>query len=177
MEAFRQTLNVFYNYADPLLGLGVEAKDLSFTQISLRGVIVLLTSLAIIRIGNKRSLAEKTAFDAVLIVILASVLARAINGSGPFFATIGGSLVMVLLHRLMGWVAGRSHAFGLIIKGQPATLVRNGEIVPKEMRRNSISIHDLEEDLRSSAATDDLGKIRLAMLERSGEISFIKNED
>ncbi len=177
METFRHALIVFNSYAAPLLGIGVQSKDLTFGQVSLRGVIVLLVSLAIIRTGNKRSLAEKTAFDAVLIVILASVLARAINGGGPFFATLGGSLVMVLLHRLMGWIAARSHAFGMIIKGRPAVLIRNGEIVPEAMRRNSISTHDLEEDLRSSAATDDLRKIRLATLERSGEISFIKNED
>jgi uncharacterized membrane protein YcaP (DUF421 family) len=176
MEAFRHALSVFNSYAGPLLGIGVESKDLTFAQVSLRGVVVLLVSLAIIRTGNKRSLAEKTAFDAVLIVILASVLARAINGSGPFFATLGGSLVMVLLHRFMGWIAARSHAFGIIIKGRPAALVRNGEVVRDEMRRNSISIHDLEEDLRSSASTEHLRKIRLATLERSGEISFIKNQ-
>jgi uncharacterized membrane protein YcaP (DUF421 family) len=176
METFTHALNVFHGYAGLWLGLGIESKDLSFAQIALRGVIVLLVSLAIIRIGNQRSLAERTAFDAVLIVILASVLARAVNGSAPFFATIGGSLVMVLLHRLMGWVAARSHSFGILIKGQPAVIVENGRIVLKEMRRNSISIHDLEEDLRSSAATEDLNKIRVARIERSGAISFIKKE-
>src|ERR1700759_1137781 len=125
----------------------MESKDLSFSQIALRGAIVLLVSLAIIRIGNQRSLAERTAFDAVLIVIVASVLARAVNGSAPFFATVGGCLVMVLLHRLRGWIAARSHSFGILVKGQPAVIVENGRIVWEEMRRNSISIHDLEEDL------------------------------
>jgi uncharacterized membrane protein YcaP (DUF421 family) len=176
MEAFKQLISVFYNFVGPILGLGVESKDLTFLQISVRGVIILLTSLAIIRSGNKRSLAEKTAFDAVLIVILASVLARAINGNSGFFATIGGSIVMVLLHRLMGWIAARSHAFGILIKGQPAVVVRDGQILWEHMRRNSISVHDLDEDLHSNADTDDLTKIRIARLERSGSISFIKKE-
>jgi uncharacterized membrane protein YcaP (DUF421 family) len=44
------------------------------------------------------------------------------------------------------------------------------------MSRNHISKHDLEEDLRLSARTDDLSKIRIARVERSGDISFIKNE-
>jgi hypothetical protein len=42
-----------------------------------------------VRLSSKRSLAEKTAFDAVLLVIIASVLARAINRSAAFFPTIG----------------------------------------------------------------------------------------
>ncbi len=176
MEDFKSALNAFYNLAGPILGLNVEPKDLSFTQISIRGVIILLISLAIIRTGNKRSLAEKTAYDAVLIVILASVLSRAINGSAAFFATIGASIVMVLLHRMMGWIAARSHAFGIIIKGQPSVLVENGQVLWEKMRRHSISAHDLEEDLRSTAMTEDIGKIRIARLERSGAISFIKKD-
>lgn len=176
MEAVKTALNSFYNAVGPILGLNVEPKDLSFTQISLRGIIVLVVSLTVIRLGKKRSLAQKTAFDAVLIVILASVLARAINGSGPFFATLGGSLVMVGLHRLFGSIACRSHTFGLLIKGHPDVIVENGEIIWEQMRRNHVSKHDLQEDMRSSANTEDLGKIRIARVERSGSISFIKKD-
>ena len=89
----------FWDFVEPLLGLGAEPKDLTFLQISLRGVIVFLATLIMVRLGHKRSLSRKTAFDAVLIVILASVLSRAINGSAAFFATLGGGLVLVLLHR------------------------------------------------------------------------------
>jgi len=42
------------------------------------------------------------------------------------------------------------------------------------MRRNHISTHDLEEDLRLDAHIDDLSKVQLARVERSGNISFIK---
>ena len=56
-----------------LLGLGVEPKDLTLGQISLRGVIVFLVTLVTMRLGHKRSLSRKTPFDAVLLVILAAV--------------------------------------------------------------------------------------------------------
>jgi hypothetical protein len=88
-------MNAFYDFFGPILGLGAEPKDLTFVQISLRGVVVFLATLLMIRLGHKRSLARKTAFDAVLIVILASVLSRAINGSAAFFATIGGGFIIV----------------------------------------------------------------------------------
>jgi len=112
-------MNTFYDFVSPLLGLGVEPKDLTFLQISLRGIIVFLATLIMIRCGHKRSLARKTAFDAVLIVILASVLSRAINGSAAFFATLGASLVIVVVHRLLALVAYYSHGFGVLIKGHP----------------------------------------------------------
>ncbi|MDQ2825045.1 MAG: DUF421 domain-containing protein [Verrucomicrobiota bacterium] len=170
-------MNAFYDFVGPLLGLGAEPKDLTFSQISLRGVIVFLVTLLMVRLSTKRSLAEKTAFDAVLLVIVASVLSRAINGTAAFFASIGGGFILVLVHRSFGWVACRSHAFGKLIKGCPDVIVENGQPVLRAMRRNHISPHDLEEDLRLDAKVEDLSKVRIARVERSGDISFIKKAE
>src|SRR5437773_11235366 len=118
-------MNTFSQSIGALLGLGVEPKELTFLQVSLRGVIVFIVTLVMMRLSSKRSLAEKTAFDAVLIVIIASVLARAINGSAAFFPTLGAGFVLVILHRLLGAAAYYSHRFGILIKGKPAMLVQN----------------------------------------------------
>jgi uncharacterized membrane protein YcaP (DUF421 family) len=167
-------MSASWNSLQLLLGLGVEPKSLTFIQISVRGIIVLISALIMIRLGSKRSLAEKTVFDVALIVILASVLARPINGSAPFFPTLGCGFILVFLHRFFAWIACRSHAFGILIKGAPHVIVKNGEMDEKAMRRHNISKHDLEEDLRLRATTEDLSGIRVARLERSGDISFIK---
>jgi uncharacterized membrane protein YcaP (DUF421 family) len=168
-------MNTLSHFAEMWLGLGLEPKDLTFVQISLRGVIVINAALLMIRLGSKRSLAEKTVFDAVLIVTLASVLARTVNGGAPFFPTIGCGFVLVFLHRLFAWIACRSHLFGILIKGEPHVIVQDGKIHRDTMRRNQISKHDLEEDLRLNAHTEELAQIRVARIERSGDISFIKN--
>src|SRR5439155_6624902 len=167
-------MNAFWNFLETLLGLSVEPKDLTFIQISLRGIIIFLATLIMVRLGHKRSLAHKTPFDAVLLVILAAVLSRAINGSAPFFATIGGGAILVLLHRLFAHLAYHSHQFGILVKGTPDIIVHDGECDFQTMRRNHVSIHDLEEDMRLNGHIDDLSKVRLARVERSGDISFIK---
>jgi len=64
-----------------LLGLGSDAAGITFLQISLRGVVVFVAALVIVRCGDRRFLSQKTAFDAVLGFILASMLARAVNGT------------------------------------------------------------------------------------------------
>jgi uncharacterized membrane protein YcaP (DUF421 family) len=167
-------MNAFWNSFETLLGLGVEPKDLTFVQISLRGIIVFLVTLTTMRLGHKRSLSRKTPFDAVLLVILAAVLSRAINGSAAFFATLGGGVVLVVLHRLFAHLAYYSHGFGILVKGRHDTIVHDGECDFRMMRRNHISMHDLEEDMRLGAHIDDLSRVRLARVERSGDISFIK---
>src|SRR3954447_18453203 len=120
-------MNTFWNSSQTLLGLGIDPKDLTFVQISLRAVMVFLVALATVRVGHKRSLSRKTPFDAVLLVILAAVLSRAINGSAAFFPTLGGGVVLVLLHRLFARFAYYSHRFGILVKGRPDIIVRDGE--------------------------------------------------
>jgi uncharacterized membrane protein YcaP (DUF421 family) len=169
-------MNAIYHFCAPVLGLGVEPKELTFLQISLRGLIVFLATLVMIRFGHKRSLARKTGFDAVLMVILASVLSRAINGSAAFFATLGGGVVIVLVHRLFAFIAFHSHAFGVLIKGRPELIIDDGALILRAMRRNHISKHDVEEDMRLDARTEELNDICKGYVERSGDISFIKKE-
>jgi len=169
-------MNTFSELLQTLLGISTEAKELTFLQVSVRGVIVFIATLVMVRLSSKRSLAEKTAFDAVLVVIIGSMLSRAINGSAAFLPTLGSGFVLVLLHRLFGFTAFYSHAFGIVLKGKPAVLVQNGRLQHKNMLWNHISEHDLQEDMRLEAKTEDLSKIRTARVERSGDISFIKTE-
>jgi uncharacterized membrane protein YcaP (DUF421 family) len=169
-------MNTFSELLQTLLGISTEAKELTFLQVSVRGVIVFIATLVMVRLSSKRSLAEKTAFDAVLVVIIGSMLSRAINGSAAFLPTLGSGFVLVLLHRLFGFTAFYSHAFGIVLKGKPAVLVQNGRLQHKNMLWNHISEHDLQEDMRLEAKTDDLSKIKTARVERSGDISFIKTE-
>jgi uncharacterized membrane protein YcaP (DUF421 family) len=169
-------MNTFSELLQSLLGISTQPKELTFLQVSVRGVVVFIATLVMVRLSSKRSLAEKTAFDAVLVVIIGSMLSRAINGSAPFLPTLGSGFVLVLLHRLFGITAYYSHAFGILLKGKPAVLVQNGTLQHKNMLWNHISEHDLQEDMRLEAKTDDLSKIKTARVERSGDISFIKTE-
>jgi hypothetical protein len=64
--------------------------------------------------------------------------------------------------------------FGILVKGKPDVIVRDGQSDLAMMWRNHVSTHDLDEDMRLSAHTDDVSTIRVARVERSGDISFIK---
>ena len=174
LPRYNMCMNAFWSSLETLLGLGVDPRNLTFVQISLRGIIVFLVTLAAVRLGHKRSLSRKTPFDAVLLVILAAVLSRAINGSAAFFATLGGGVVLVVLHRLFAFLTFYSHRFGMLVKGRPDVIMRDGQSDVPMMWRNHVSMHDLDEDMRLSAHTDDLSNIRIARVERSGDISFIK---
>jgi uncharacterized membrane protein YcaP (DUF421 family) len=170
-------MNALQNFFLTFLGPDGKASELTLLHISLRSLFIFIIGLALVRIGDRRSLSEKTAFDAIFIVLIGSMLSRAINGTAPFFTTIAAGIVLMVIHRACAFGACKSHAFGKLLKGEPVTLVRNGKIDHAEMRRSLVSEHDLEEDLRLDARTEDVSTIASARLERSGDISFIKQEN
>src|SRR5437879_2496893 len=140
-------MNMYEGVKD-VLGLGLEPKDLSFVQVSLRGVIVFVASLAMVRLGNRRFLAKLSAFDAILGFILASMLARAVNGSSAFFPTLGGGFVVVGVHRLLTRLTVYSDPLGKLIKGTEDTVIKDGKLVHDVLKANDISPRDILEELR-----------------------------
>ena len=158
------------------LGLNEPAEALTFVQISLRGVIVFLTTLLAVRVGDRRFLSQKTAFDVVLGFILASMLARAVNGTAAFFPTLGSSFVLVLLHRGLAYWSRRSHTLGLLIKGRSDVLIRDGHLDEELARRRRLSKHDILEDLRLHGNVSDVSDVSLGVFERNGHITVVPRE-
>lgn len=158
---------------DTLLGLGQEPKSLTFLQVAVRGIMVFIIALIMVRLGDKRFLSKKTAFDAILGFILASMLARAVNGSAAFWPTLGGGFVLVGLHRLLAFLSRRSYRFGVLVKGTRDLVIRDGQIIQSGMRRNDLSEEDLLEDLRLHGNVDDPRQIKVAYAERNGDVSVV----
>jgi uncharacterized membrane protein YcaP (DUF421 family) len=169
-------MDAFQNFLQAIIGTDGQPKELTLLQLCVRALIIFVLGLAMVRVGDRRSLSEKTGFDTLFLVLIGAVLARAINGSAAFLTTIGCALFLMLVHRVFAFIAFRSHAFGKLIKGTAVTLITDGKVDWKMMKRHLVSKHDLEEDLRLNAATEDLEKIKVARLERSGDVSFIKKE-
>jgi uncharacterized membrane protein YcaP (DUF421 family) len=166
-------MNSIFNSINVLLGLGAQPQDLTFLQTSLRGVVVFLAALVMVRLGDLRFLSRKTVFDAILGFILASMLARAVNGSVAFFSTLGCGFVLVGLHKAMANLARRSHTFGNLVKGRCVQVVHDGIVDERAMRQHDLSEHDLVEDLRLNGNIDDLRQVRAAYIERNGQISVV----
>ncbi len=156
-----------------LLGLDLGPEKLDVEQVVLRAIVIFVFSLFLVRLGHKRMLARKSAFDTIFIVIVGAILARAINGSGPFLPTVVGAAVLVLLHRIFCYLSFRSEKFERLIKGRADILVQDGELVPEALRRRRISREDFSEDMHLRGHGSP-AEIALARLERSGEISFVQ---
>ena len=165
-----------WDLLQPLLGLGLDVGDVNALQMALRTILIYAFTLALVRLGSKRFLAEATAFDVIVGIMLGSIMSRAINGSAPFFPTLLGGVALVGLHWLLGTISFHLDWFGPIIKGNPILLIKDGEVLREGMKKAGLSTHDLEQSLRLQAQESDPAKVKLAYIERNGNISVIPCE-
>lgn len=161
---------------EELLGLNLAVADVGPFQMALRTVLIYAATLAIVRVGSKRFLSQATAFDAIVAIMLGSIMSRAINGSAPFLPTVASGVILVGLHWLIAAIAYGSDWFGTLVKGEPVLLIEDGDVQEKGLRRTSVSAKDLEEALRIESHVTNPAHVQLAYLERNGGISVIPHK-
>lgn len=167
-------LEVFLDFLDRLLGLGIDAEELGFRHMAWRTLMVFIVAVALARLGARRFLAHNAGFDIMVAICLGSVLSRAINGQAAFFPTLGASILLVSLHHALATWAFHSHAFSQWVKGRPRVLVRDGKIDRRAMARAKITDDDLDENLRLHGNVDSTDDVLEARLERNGSVSVVK---
>ena len=156
------------------LALGEDPRSFSTLEMSLRAILVYLAGWTILRAGGNRFLGRETAFDIVLGFVLGSTLSRAINGSAPLFVTLAVCALLVLVHQALAWLTARSRRLGVLMKGRPETLIRDGRVIEDSIRRHQLSPGDLEEALRLNGRVAHPEQVEEARYERNGEISVIE---
>jgi uncharacterized membrane protein YcaP (DUF421 family) len=140
----------------------------------LRAAVVYVFALLIVKAGKQRFMGKNSALDVVMVIVLGSVVSRAINGSAPFIPTLAAGLVLVLLHRLTSWMAARSKHIADFVEGKHVVLVTNGMINWTQMRKHDITENDLYSALRLQANTENLTDVKHIYLEPNGKFSIVK---
>ena len=157
--------------------LGLRAEELTALQMVFRAALVYPIGILFIRVGDKRFIGKFTAFDVIMGILIGSILGRAITGSSPFFPTLAAAFALVLLHYGFASLSYHQDWFGNWVKGKSRTLVVDGEIQWKSMQRSNISERDLRGALREQSGIEDIAQVKLAKLERSGNISIVTMRD
>jgi uncharacterized membrane protein YcaP (DUF421 family) len=160
-------------YLDQIIGQGA---DLTASQMAIRAVITFFIAIILVRISGRRSFSMRSAFDNVITLLLGAVLSRAIIGGAPFIPTIIASAVIAIMHRLFAYFAVTNHFLGNLIKGDKILLYEKDHVVKQNLNRALMSEHDLMEEVRLHANSDTLSGIDKVYVERSGDVSVLKQQ-
>lgn len=143
-------------------------------DIVLRAVSIYLILLVVFRIVGRRSLAQITTFDAVLLLIIGEATQQALLGD-DFSVTNGAMVVITLVTAdwVLAVVKSRRPALERVLDGSPVVLVDGGRLIDDRLERAGVDESDILEAARSSQGLERLDQIKYAVLERGGDISII----
>jgi uncharacterized membrane protein YcaP (DUF421 family) len=159
-----------------LIKLFGEGKDLNALQMSDRGVVIFFIALILIRISGRRSFGVRTPLDNIISISLGAIMSRAVVGASDFVPVVVCCFVIVLLHRLFGWLIAHSKAFGRFIEGNKMVLYERGTFRGDTMKEALVCQEDVMQGVRKSALTEEMADIEKVYMERNGEISAIRKK-
>jgi uncharacterized membrane protein YcaP (DUF421 family) len=140
----------------------------------LRSLAVYVFLLIVFRISGKRTLAQLTTFDLVLLLIIGEATQQALLGD-DFSVTNAFVVITTLIgiHIALSLLKERVPGVGVALEGKPLVVVVDGETLDREMKWAPIEAGDVLERARQSQGIDRLDDIRYAIVERDGSISVI----
>jgi len=144
----------------------------------LRGLAVYAFLMVIFRISGKRSLAEITTFDFVILLILAETTQQALLGED--YSLIDCFLLVATLMTaevLLSMWKRRHPLVDKILDGVPLILVDNGKLLEDRMQRSRVNKDDILVAAREKHGLERLDQVKYAVLERSGGISIIPRDE
>ena len=145
--------------------------DLTIAQMAFRGAAVFVLTLLLLRVSGRRSFGQHRAFDTCTLVLLGSILSRAVVGASPFWPTMAAGMVIVLLHRLIAIASFHWPWFESLVSGDKRELLKEGVRDAEQMRRGLITHRDLDEAVRHKTG-DEQSPLSRAVLERDGTVSL-----
>ena len=145
----------------------------SLAEMIVRGTLMYLALFVILRFAMKRQAGSVGMADILVIVVLADA---AQNGFSDDYSSITEGLVLVLTivfwNFAIDWLAYRFPRIGAWLEPSPITLVKNGKIIRRNLRREFITTEELQGHLRK-AGVDRIESVKMAVMESDGEISVV----
>jgi uncharacterized membrane protein YcaP (DUF421 family) len=146
-------------------------------RIAIRALFFYLVLLGLIRLSGKRTVAEGTAFDFVLALILGDVVDDALwaEVAAAHFVAAAGTLATV--HLLVSWAASRNDWLDRLVSGSATPVLLEGRRQRPGMRSERMNDKTLAFEVRHHGLDEDgWREVQAAQIETSGEVSLLKAE-
>jgi uncharacterized membrane protein YcaP (DUF421 family) len=147
--------------------------NLPWWEFVLRGALIYIVLLALVRLSGKRTVGQFTPFDLIVVLLLSEAVSNALTGGDD---SVSGGLIsaatLVALNYGMSLATSHSRRVEELLEGKEVLLGRNGVLYGDVLRRQRVSEADVQKVLRENDCL--LKEMRCAFLEADGSISIIK---
>ena len=142
-------------------------------DIVLRATAMFAIVYLLLRLLGKRELGQLTPFDVVMLVTIGDLIQQGVTHND--FSITGATLAIATFafwSVILSWISYLSPRLERMLEGEPQVIVRDGEILRVNLRRDRLTLSEIESEMRL-AGISSLQDVAWAIIEPNGKISFI----
>ncbi len=145
--------------------------------IIIRTVLIYIIVTFAVRLMGKRQVGDMQTSELVITMIISEIASLPLeNPERPLISGIIPVLMLAAIEIIVSVVMMKSRKARGIICGHPIIIIRDGEIVEKEINRLRLSHEDVYSLLRQQQYPDPSG-VKFGIIEPNGSLSILKKED
>jgi uncharacterized membrane protein YcaP (DUF421 family) len=142
----------------------------------LRAFVVFWLIFLITRVIGRRELGKLEPFDLILLVVIGDLVQQGVTQSDNSLTGVVLVITTIcLLTVAVSYLGFKFPRLRPVLGGEPLVLVEDGEVVWPNLRRQRLTVEELAQQARLQQIAH-LEDVRFAVLETSGEISFIPKQ-
>jgi uncharacterized membrane protein YcaP (DUF421 family) len=145
-------------------------------DIVLRAAFAFAFIFFLTRVVGRRELSALEPFDLIMLIVLGDLVQQGVTQSD--YSVTGLVLAagtIALMQVVVSYLSYRFRRLQPLLNGEPIVLVDDGRVLERNLARERLTRDELLEQARQSQISS-LDEIRLAVLETSGQISFITKQ-
>ena len=146
-------------------------------DIVLRATVMFFILFLLIRLLGKRELGQMTPFEFVVLVVLGDLIQQGVTHND--FSLTGATLAIstfAFWALILSWTTDLFPRAKDLLDGAPRVVVRDGEIVSENLRRDRLTRDEILSEMRL-AGIGRMSDVAWAILEPQGKMSFIRKDD
>ena len=143
-------------------------------DIVLRAAVAFAFVFVLTRVVGRRELSSLEPFDLILLVTIGDLVQQGVTQND--FSITGLMLAVgtiALLTVGFSWASWRFQRLRPVLEGEPLIVVQDGEPIMPNLKRERLTVEELMAEARGQQI-DSLDRIKWAVLETSGKLSFIE---
>ncbi len=144
----------------------------------IRAVFMYVFLWVVLRAAGKRTLAETTTFDFVLLLVISEATQQALLGND--YSIVNGVIIvlaLVLIDIVLSLLKIRFPKVDDIASGRAVVIVEHGRALLERMQKLRVDEDDVLEAARRLRGLERLDQIKYAVMEVNGGISIIPADD
>lgn len=143
----------------------------------IRTIILYILVLLTMRLMGKREIGQLQPFELAIAIMIADLASVPMSDTGiPIFNGIIPIIGLLIMQMLISFINMRSIWIRRVISGKPTILIYRGKIDEKALKKEKITLNELQERLRQNS-TFSLGDVEYAILETSGQLTVIQKPE